>query len=234
MRRLFGAIKLDLLFQFRSGFHGIYLFLSGVYILIIQQLPKEWLSVVVPLVIFSDPAVLGFFFIGGLLMLEKVQGIVDFVHITPLKKGEFLMSKVISLTLLALIASVSIALLSGSAFNVLLLIISVVLIASFFTMFGFLVALTSRSMNHYFGRVIPAMLLIIIPCFSLIGIPYGQFFYLFPSVSAAKLLMLTFGGGTFLDMVLCTMSMLVWNGLLFLYVTGRFDRYTLVGGGLND
>lgn len=234
MRRLLAAMKLDLIYQFRSGFHAVYVFLSLVYIVVVNQLPYEWGNVIIPFVILSDPAVLGFFFVGGLMMLEKVQGIVDFVHITPLRKGEFLLSKVLTLNILALVASFAISIFTGRQFNPLVLIIAVLATASFFTMMGFLIALTSRSMNHYFGRVIPAMILIILPCFSLIGFPYSELFYIVPSVASAKLIILAFSQVKVLDALICGVVMLIWNYLMYRVVTNRFDAYTLIGGGVND
>jgi fluoroquinolone transport system permease protein len=41
------------------------------YLIILSFLPENIFSVALPLVVFSDPSVLGLFFIGGIILLEK-------------------------------------------------------------------------------------------------------------------------------------------------------------------
>lgn len=223
-RRIWAAIRLDTLFQFRSGLHAIYVVLSFIYIVAINVMPKSWGDVAVPFMIFSDPAVLGFFFIGGLVMLEKGQGIIDLIEVTPASVGEYLLGKVIALNVISLLASLAIAVFTDRDFNLLVLLVAVMLTASFFTMFGFYIALGSRSMNHYFGRVIPMMVLIIVPCFSLIGFPYSELFYVVPSVAAAKLIFGAFWQVSLLEMIVCTVSLLIWNYGVYRAVIAFFDK----------
>ena len=229
-RRLVGAIKSDLLFQFRSGFHGIYAVLSVFYIIIINLLPTSWGSIVAPFMIFSDPSVLGFFFIGGLVMLEKGQGTLDLVTVTPLRTKEYLLSKVISLNLISLVAGIAIAVFTHQTVNWLVLIMSILLAASVFTLFGFMVAIKCHTINQYFGRVIPWMFLIIVPCFSLIGFPMSGLFYVLPSVAAAKLFIIAFNGGASIDLILCCISMATWLYVLMKRATLDFEAYSIKVG----
>lgn len=231
--RIWAAFQLDALFQFRSGFYAIYLILSLIYIIIVNTLPTKWGAIAVPFMIFSDPSVLGFFFIGGLVMLEKGQGILDLVSVTPLSEVEYLLSKIISLNVIALLASLAIVTFTHQSFNLILLILSVLLSSSFFTMFGFLVALSSHSINQYFGKVIPLMLLIIIPVFSLIGFPFSKLFYVFPSTASAKLMIDTFFGCHLLDTVMCLLILMAWNCLIFIHVIKKFKAYVITGGADN-
>ena len=229
-RRLLNAIKSDLLFQFRSGFHWIYVVISIFYIMIINLLPDQWGNVLVPFVIFSDPSVLGFFFIGGLIMLEKGQGILALVTITPLRTYEYLLSKIISLNLISLLASLAIALFTGHSFAWLTLILAVILTASVFTLIGIMVAIQCQTVNQYFGRVILWMLLIILPCFSLIGFPLSWLFYSVPSVASAKLFIIAFSGGAVVEIMACSLSMGIWFYVLMRRVARNFDVYSIKEG----
>lgn len=233
-RRLWTAFKLDSLFQFRSGLHLIYVVLSLIYVVVINQIPLVYGDIVVPFMIFSDPAVLGFFFIGGLVMLEKNQGVIDLIVVTPVRSYEYLLGKVIALNAISVLASFAIALFTQRSFNGVYLFLSVLLTGSFFTMCGFLLALTSKSMNHYFGRVIPAMLLIIAPCFTLIGFPYSEVFYIVPGVASAKLIFGAFHQTPLLSMGICLMIMCLWNVIIFKHIMKRFASYSVSGGGNSD
>lgn len=227
---ILAALKLDILFQFRSGFHAIYIGLCILYIGIINNIPKAWEMIVVPLMIFSDPAVLGFFFIGGLVMLEKSQGIMDLIVVTPIKARDYLLSKVISLNLIALLASLAIVIFTKQSYNMVLLVLAILMTSSFFTTFGFYIALTSRSMNHYFGRVIPGMMLIIIPVFSLVGFPYSKLFYICPSVAATKLIIDAFFGTNIMDTSICLVIMLMWNVIIHRMVVKSIKRHSVKAG----
>jgi len=134
-RRLKNAVSSDILFQWKHGFYIIYLVISLVYVVILNQLLKLWLSRAVPMVIFSDPTVLGIFFIGGILLLEKEQGILMALSITPLRMKEYVVSKLISLTAVAIFSTVLITLtVYGNQVNFLYMIMGVSLTSVFFTL----------------------------------------------------------------------------------------------------
>ena len=55
MRRLFSTLGADVKFQYKQGFYLVYLILIAVYIAVIFQLGPNAVSIVVPVIIFSDP-----------------------------------------------------------------------------------------------------------------------------------------------------------------------------------
>ncbi len=69
--RITNAIKADVKFQVKQGFYAVYVIITLIYMLIIYQLPDHMGEIVVPLIIYFDPSIVGFFFIGGIVMLEK-------------------------------------------------------------------------------------------------------------------------------------------------------------------
>lgn len=65
--RLFYVIKNDMRYQMRYGFYAIYILLTFSYIMILNQITDPIIkSMAGTLIILSDPAVLGYFFIGGI------------------------------------------------------------------------------------------------------------------------------------------------------------------------
>ena len=225
MKRILNAVKGDILFQFRSGFHGIYIILSLIYILALNELPDTWARVGVPFMIYSDPSVLGFFFIGGLVMLERVQGVVALMGVTPVRAYEYLLGKIISLTLISLGAGFSIAHFTGQRTNPISLFLAITLTSAMYSLIGFNVALKSRSMNRYFGKVIPMTLLIVLPMFSLVGFKYSWLFYVFPSVATAKMFMLSFYGGEPLPYGVCSIIGAAWVCVLFIMGLRAFENF---------
>lgn len=228
--RIVNALKADVRFQFKQGFYLVYILLTFIYMIILGKLPEEWKSTVIPLVLFSDPSMVGFFFIGALVMLEKVQGVIQYVVVTPLRSLEYLLAKVVSLTILAIAATVMITLVTyGYQLNWFLLILAVILISSFFVFYGFIVAARCTTLNQYFIKMIPYLLLIVLPCFSLIGFPYAWLFNIFPSVAGLKLVYGAFNGIDFLSALAFTVYLIAANLGLARYVEKMFDRMATEG-----
>ncbi|EGW39194.1 ABC transporter [Desulfosporosinus sp. OT] len=211
--RLIAALKSDLKFQFKHGFYTVYTLIAVLYIIILQKIPGGlFKDYTLALIVFSDPAMLGFFFIGGIVMLEKQQGILDYLAVTPLSPQEYITSKVVTLALLSVSASVVIALMTHlSGVNWLLLTISILALSVFFTLYGFMVTLGCRTINQYFFKTVPFLLLTTMPCFAIFIFPHLWIVSLLPNVAGLKLTL-----GLFLG--------LPWQeSLLYLLILGLWD-----------
>ncbi len=228
--RIVNALKADVRFQLKQGFYLVYIILTLTYMVVLGKLPQEWKSAIIPLVLFSDPSMVGFFFIGALVMLEKVQGVIQYVVVTPLRSLEYLLAKVLSLTILAIAATIMITLVTyGYALNWFLLILAVILTSSFFVFYGFIVAVRCTTLNQYFIRMIPYLLLIVLPCFSLLGFPYAWVFNVFPSVAGLKLVYGAFNGIDPLSAAALSIYLLAANLAMARYVEKVFDRMATEG-----
>ena len=75
--------RLDAQLQLRQGFYAAYALVSAAYIALLRALPDEATATLAPLVIFSDPAVFGFFCAGALLLLERDEGVHAALFTTP-------------------------------------------------------------------------------------------------------------------------------------------------------
>lgn len=219
MRQL-NAIKADIRFQLKQGFYYVYVAITMMYLLVLSFLPEAVLPVVTPIIVFSDPSVLGLFFIGGIIMLEKLQGVMMVIVVTPLKTTEYILSKLISLALIAIAVGVAITVFShNKGVNWVLLILSIALTSGIFTLCGIMISAGCQTVNQYMVKSIPYMFLFTLPCLSLIGFPYSWIFTVFPSVAALKLMMGAYS------------TIPVWEAVgLTLYLAGLnylFYRFTI-------
>jgi fluoroquinolone transport system permease protein len=196
--RIIHAVIADIRFQVKQGFYYVYAAITIMYLVILSFLPGNTLEVAVPVVIFSDPSVLGLFFIGGIIMLEKLQGVLMVVVVTPLRTGEYILSKLISLAFISLLVGFAIAVLSRHGqVNWIILFLSIVLTSAFFTLFGIVICAGCNTVNQYFLKSIPYMILFTLPCFSLIGFPFSWVFMVIPSVAAIRLMTGAYSGISF-------------------------------------
>jgi fluoroquinolone transport system permease protein len=111
MTRLASTVAWDARLQFRQGLYYAALVVVGVWVAILWQLPAEGVEWLLPIALFIDMSVFGFYFMAGLLYLEKGDGVLEALVVTPLRATEYLLAKVVSLTLIALLGSAVLVLL---------------------------------------------------------------------------------------------------------------------------
>lgn len=229
--RLLNALKSDVKFQMRQGFYVIYIIITIFYMIALSWLPDHILKYAVAGVLYSDPSVLGLFFIGGIIMLEKVQGIIDYVIVTPLRIREYIFSKVISLAFLSVVAGCAISIVTYShKVNWLVLIIGILLTSVLYTLLGILICTKCKSVNEFMVKMIPYMLIFTIPCLSLIGFKYSYVFTIFPSVATIRIVFGAYTGISTIEAIILIIYTLLIDILIFNKVQKVFEDKIVYGG----
>lgn len=223
--RLLHAVWADMRFQYKQGFYLVYVIITIMYLIILSFLPNEALSIALPLIVFSDPSVLGLFFIGGIILLEKVQGVLTVLVISPLRTVEYILSKVISLAFIAVLAAFAITGFSSyESVNWLLVFLSTILTSGIFTLSGIMINAGCQTVNQYMIRTIPYMLLLVLPCFALIGFPYSWLFNVIPSVAALRLMLGAYMGIPFYEALLLVVYLIGMNYLFLRWTIRVFEN----------
>lgn len=167
--RLSSLIKLDAMLIVRNKILLVTLVVTALYAAIFQVLPETHFRTVVTMLIFTDPVMLGFLFIGVMVLFEKQGNTLQALSVSPVSEGEYIASKAITLTTLALLSALVMSLAAvGFRFHVLFLSIAVVLSSFLFIFLGFVGVSRVQTFNQYF-IVIP---LFMIPCF----LPFLNYF----------------------------------------------------------
>ena len=136
--------------------------------------------------LFFDPALIGIMFLGALVLFEKSENVLQALVITPMKTNEYLLTKIISLTVLALISALLfIALISifhSTPFNLFYLLSGIILTSVMLILIGFLLISGVNSMNGYLlGMLIGFLGLTFPPSLQLFGLFESPIFYLWPT-----------------------------------------------------
>jgi fluoroquinolone transport system permease protein len=160
--RLTTLLALDLRLQRRYGIYYAYafviLFYAGTLYFAGDYLPA-W---VVGLVVYTDPAVVGFFFIGALMMLEKAEGARSALAMTPISAGEYLLSKTMTLSGVSLVSVIVIGSLAHSDTSWPVLLPATLLTSITFIGIGAPIALRFKTVTAYLigstGYLVPAIL----------------------------------------------------------------------------
>lgn len=148
--RAFSIFTFDIRYQIKYGFYFLYAVISLLYLGILLFLPESMARPAAAIIILTDPAALGFFFIGGMILLERGEGIHTYFSILPTLNREYVLSKVLSLSIISTMVALFIAtIMFRSEVNCLLLSLGVFAGASVFTLFGLAVGTVAKSINHY-------------------------------------------------------------------------------------
>ncbi|HKJ69747.1 MAG TPA: hypothetical protein VKA68_17455 [bacterium] len=232
--RTLSALRYDILFQLRHGFYTAYALLTVIYIGILLNLPvpiRGWATV---LLIFSDTSVLGYFFIGGIILMERRQGTLDTLTVTPLRPWEYLWAKILSLTGISMIVSALILLITaGIRPDLGWFLTGVFLSAIFFTLIGLAIAVRSSTVNEYFFRGIYYYIIFMIPLVDFFGLAEHPVFYLFPTLAILTLLESVFRSHSLSQLWFAVAILLIWCVLGWIWVRAWFRKYVILRKGGN-
>jgi fluoroquinolone transport system permease protein len=189
LHRMRATMACDMRVQYRNGFYLAAAFVAVFWILILRLLPIDDLAWWMPVFVLSNALIGTFYFIAGLVLLEKSEGTLLAQAVAPLRDGEYLGSKVATLLLLALVENLAIvALAIGPAFRPLPLVAGLSSAAAFLVLVGFLVVVRYDSINEYLFPSFLFTLIFIPPALAYLGIWQSPLAYLHP-LQAALVLM---------------------------------------------
>jgi fluoroquinolone transport system permease protein len=233
LARTLAATRRDLRLQWRHGLWLAYAFVCLAYVLVLQLFRPPLRELLTTLVLFSDPSVLGFFFIGGVMLLERSEGSLHAAFASPLRVQEWVAAKLISLTVLALAASFAIALPLGmGGVRPLVLVAAIVPTSTCFVLVGIVAATRFATVNRYLlgGGLLSAPLLL--PMLEPLGLLDTPVFELLPA--GASLELLEVGLGRAQPRLVSTLRALAvlggWNLLLWRWACAWMRRH-VVGQG---
>jgi fluoroquinolone transport system permease protein len=214
------ALRNDLRLQWRYGFWVAYALVVVTYLLALALFPASWgvRELLVELVVFSDPSVLGFFFVGGLMLLERGEHTLQGCFASPLALDEWLAAKALSLTLLALVASFAIAWpVVGSALRPGLLVLAVVPTSTCFVLIGVAIGTRCTTVNRYLFLGALVTFPLMVPMFAVFGLFDSAIFDLLPSGAALDLLDAALGGRALASLAILgrTVVLLAWTAVGF-------------------
>jgi fluoroquinolone transport system permease protein len=186
-------LRHDARLQLRNGIYGAYAFVVALYAALLV-----WAGVALPtwvpaVLIFTDPAALGFFFLGALMMLERSERVRIALAVSPLSAGEYLLAKVLTLTLVALAACAILIAVTPARDDPSLLLLAVALTSVQYVGIGVPIAVRFRTVNAYLIGSAGFLTPIVAPAFLALLDPFPTWTVLIPAVSQLRLMLVATG-----------------------------------------
>lgn len=144
----------NLRFQAKYGFYFLYAVLTVIYVVALFAIPEDWSENIAAILIFSDPAAMGLFFMGAIVLLEKSQHIPNAFAVSPTSAAEYVIAEVASLSTVSLVVATILAL-SASVENLPLVLLGTLLSSVVFTLFGIIIATGISSLNQFIIYTVP-------------------------------------------------------------------------------
>jgi fluoroquinolone transport system permease protein len=219
-------MKFDVHFQVKQGFYLVYALVSALYIVILFNISFPARSSVTAYLILSDTSIIGITFMGALVLLEKQQNILQSLFVTPVKLEQYLWSKAVSLTLLALLASALIAFVPGGLLpNWPLTLIAVTLSSLFFSFVGLGISASAQSLNDYLAGIMLGGLILCVPLVLFFYFPLLSL--IFPINCVADLLLLSPGDLPIIRIVINCSILVIWIYIAYRYAFAQFNKHVI-------
>jgi len=227
MMAMLTQIRWQFLILHRNKLIAISILITVLYALIfymIKGLPNVDRFLV--LLIYNDPAIIGMFFIGLSVIMEKNDAVLPAIFVTPIRHHYYLISKILALSLLGSGCAVGMALaLLGPDINWLHFSSGVFGTCAIFSLAGiFVVSYTTEFLN-FMLRSIPVMFLLSLPLLNYFGLTDIALFQFTPIQGALNLIVISFDPSVeTMPVYLSYLSLLLWIPVLYYGVYHIFIR----------
>ena len=223
--RLGRLICSDIHFQWKYGFYFIYFILTVLYVCGIASLPGHWKTDIASIMIYSDPAAMGLFFMGAIVLLEKSQKVLNAIVVSPVKMSEYILSKTVALIAISTVIAMILGLVSGSN-QLLSIAVGTALTSAIFTMLGIIAATKISNLNQFLIVIMPIEIVCFVPPIVGLFVKLPDIFRFFPFTACMNLI-------TGKSILLSFDMVLVIATLIILYIVARHtvkDMWKSLGG----
>lgn len=171
MTRLAATLRMDAQVQARNGFYAATGFVAASSILLLRWLPADTAALLLPVVILENILINTFYFVSALLLLERDEGTLAALSVTPLRSGEYLAAKVVTLTALSLAESLLITVaLVGLDGRLVVMSLGIALAAALFCFAGVAAVVRYASINEFIMPSVFYAFLLSLPILGYFGV----------------------------------------------------------------
>lgn len=164
MKRIRATLMNDALQQFRNGFYYATAFVALIDALLVSQVPGSQLRWLLPAVVNNNLVVVTFYFVAGLVLLERTEGSLQARVVTPLRAGEYLASKTATLAALSLAPNLlAVGIATGWSFAALPMVAGMLLASALLVLFGFAAVARYASIGEFLLPSVGYVMVLMLP-----------------------------------------------------------------------
>lgn len=234
LTRLYRLTLYNIKLQFRQGFYYAWIFITMLYIIMLYFLPQNITIIIIPLIMLSEPSTFAMIFTGAIVLLERDDKMFENLFITPLPIRTYIYSKMISISIPAVLCTFLISGLTGHfSLSLLLLLPAVILTTFFFVICGLILSASSRDIISFVGKIAVYGSIFILTILDYFGIFAGYFQYLLPSKGALVLISTAVGykSHSFFELILAFTTLTAGVIIIMIPAEKMFYKQIILRGG---
>ncbi len=174
MTRLLAALRNETRVQYRNGFYAVSLMLMPIWFAVLVAIRDAGAEPFEPLLVFvavTNLITTTFYFMAGLVLRERDEGVLDGLVVSPLRTTEYLGAKLMSLSVLAALETgIVIILAHDGPIEVAGLFAGITLLGALYAGFGFVAVAGHRALNTFLPPSIFWTSLMMLPLLGTFGI----------------------------------------------------------------
>ncbi len=227
MKRILTALRWELTLQYRYGFYAVSLIVVLVYTGLLGWLRDAAvdLALLVPAALVMNLLMTTFYFVSALVLLEKDEGILAALSVSPLRRSEYIGVKVLSLSGLALVENGAIlALVLGDRPGLGPALWLGLPLGAFYTLVGLGVVVGYQGISEFLLPSIVVVTFLLAPLIDHFSLWPAAWWWLHPVQPFLVLLRAPLLPPTPGSWLLAPAAALFWLLLAYVWAARRFDR----------
>ena len=197
MKNFLHLLKHDFVLLNRNNIIKISVLVTAIYIGLFYWLSgMDDAEKVLVLVIFNDPALIGFLFAGVMVLFEKNENTLEALSVSPVTKAQYILSKSVALTLIATACCFAMAIAGvGTDFNFIHFGLASIMATLMFSFLGFMIVAGEATFNRYILKAVGLLVFLSLPFLGYFGLSPREWFLWIPTQPAIDLFQLSFTEG---------------------------------------
>jgi fluoroquinolone transport system permease protein len=219
MNALIALVRWDVILQARNGFYwatALVVVVIGALLLNVPEAARADRASWVPALLAVNLQITTFFFVAGLILLERDEGTLTALAVSPLRPGIYLGARIITLTMLAAVETIAIVwIVFGLEGSWGFILSGTVALGVTYTGCGAAIATRYESVNALLlpaSVCVTALLLPLLPHF---GLAPRAIFLLHPTEPALSLIRAGYGSATAADVGFGFVGAVFWSTLAY-------------------
>jgi len=232
------ALRWDIVLQARNGFYWASAFvvvLVGGLLLGVPESVRADAAAWVPALLAVNLQITTFFFVAGLMLLERDEGTLTALAVSPLSPAAYLATRTITLTTLAAAETVAVVLIAfGTGGSWLLILSGTAALGVIYTGFGSGLGARYASVNEMLLPASVFVTVLLLPLLPHLGLGPRAPFLVHPIEPALALIRAGYGDGNAREIAFGAFGSVFWSAVAFAWGGSRVGllmRDTRAGGG---
>ncbi len=235
MKRVISAVRWEQTLQWRNGFYYAAIFVAVLTAAFLLGVAIPRLDLVLPALVYFDIVTGTFYFVAGLVLLEKAERVLDGLVVTPMRDTDYLRAKIITLVGLAILeisaVVLSVVLVKNMPLNLAWLLLGTALLGSMYVLIGFVFVSRYDSINEFLFPSIFFTMLFALPILWHFDLVNSALFYLHPMQAPLMLLRAAFMPVEAWQLAYGIGYSLLWVGIFFVLARRAFARFVVMKQG---